>query len=352
MNKRRVELDAMRIVAILFVITIHVVMPYIDYPPFFATNTWWIISLLNAFSRVAVPMFIMISGTLVLMKKEDARAFFKKRMTRIILPLLFWSGVYFAWRRIFWGHYIPWDKMGQDLWEGTTTYHLYFLYIIAGLYAITPLLRRYALNISKISKKWLTVVFFALGMGLQFIDFNFFPIFKIGIILFLPYIGYYYAGHQFEKISLKKSKVAIFFVCYSLLAIITAYLNFQNMKLVGWSNTSMNVTLARYFLENLSINIILMSCVAYIFFLNFFKSIKFKKSVSERITSISFFVFGVYLVHPIVIDVINRFTKLGVGVLGHFVLITILFKIVLTAALSFLIVIVIKKLPKSKYIIG
>lgn len=92
--------DAVRIVACVFVLMQHCSDPfYTDFNmqagKFFAGVG------LASLSRPAVPLFAMLTGLLLLPTREDMTSFYKKRITRIIVPLVFWSLVLpwidFAW---------------------------------------------------------------------------------------------------------------------------------------------------------------------------------------------------------------------------------------------------------------
>ena len=46
---------------------------------------------IGSFVRPCVPLFAMMSGILLFPVKTDLATFYKKRMSRIIIPLIFWS---------------------------------------------------------------------------------------------------------------------------------------------------------------------------------------------------------------------------------------------------------------------
>jgi len=58
------------------------------------------VNIYNSLSKPSVPLFVMLTGALLLMPEkvgEPLSVFFKKRLNRIGLPFLFWGVVYFAW---------------------------------------------------------------------------------------------------------------------------------------------------------------------------------------------------------------------------------------------------------------
>lgn len=91
-----------------------------------------------------VHLFILLSGALLLGKEESAGVFYRKRIRRIIPPFLIWSLVVYTFTCLVSGP-IPWktvipEFLRQFLTQGVHgTY--WFVYMIIGLYLVTPLLR-------------------------------------------------------------------------------------------------------------------------------------------------------------------------------------------------------------------
>lgn len=93
--QRIVWADLLRLIAILMVICIHYSDPFnvsaearsnSDY------NLWG--SLYGALLRPCVPLFVMLTGMLLLPVKQDMGQFYRKRIPRIIIPFLIWSLLY------------------------------------------------------------------------------------------------------------------------------------------------------------------------------------------------------------------------------------------------------------------
>lgn len=92
---RIVWADLLRWAAIFMVICIHCSDPFNVSPEARSNpeyNFWG--SLYGAFLRPCVPLFVMLTGMLLLPVRHDMGAFYKKRMLRIIVPFLIWSVAY------------------------------------------------------------------------------------------------------------------------------------------------------------------------------------------------------------------------------------------------------------------
>lgn len=84
--------DLLRVVACFLVVLAHSCDPFVarfdsNYNDFFAGSLW------GSMLRPCVPLFVMISGVLLLPVKMDMGAFYRKRLSRIIIPLFIWSVV-------------------------------------------------------------------------------------------------------------------------------------------------------------------------------------------------------------------------------------------------------------------
>lgn len=133
--------DRLRNLATVMVIAIHVSGPLAEQLPDMNTWGWWISNWWDATSRASVPIFVLLSGALLLTKDYPTGPFLRKRLTRVLIPGLFWMCVY-----LFYNHLVKQQPAGfvdafRMIVEGPVHYHLWFIYLIVGLYLVYPLLR-------------------------------------------------------------------------------------------------------------------------------------------------------------------------------------------------------------------
>ena len=134
--KRDLSMDALRGVAALFVVLLHVTALRLDET---SGPQWAAINLLNGLTRWTVPVFIMLSGAFLPGRwNEDTGGLWAKRVGRTAGILLFWNIVYFFARTKGTALPSPHDLIYPN------AYHLWFMYLLTGLYALLPLLRRIA----------------------------------------------------------------------------------------------------------------------------------------------------------------------------------------------------------------
>ena len=89
-------INNLRIIAMYMVVIVHTSSPLIMQYGKVAGSYWFWGDFYNAISRFGVPVFVMITGALLLNRDQEPVPFLKKRLGRIIVPFLFWSLIYVA----------------------------------------------------------------------------------------------------------------------------------------------------------------------------------------------------------------------------------------------------------------
>lgn len=94
LNIRKTYLDALRIIAVFLVIFNHL-NGYLMYQ---ISSGWkvWFYMFLTMITRVNVPLFLMISGSLLLGKEEPISVILKKKFIRMFSVLLIFSTLLYA----------------------------------------------------------------------------------------------------------------------------------------------------------------------------------------------------------------------------------------------------------------
>ena len=141
--KRIHAFDILRILAACAVVMIHTAGAFIEA---FDNNTtsFMIGNAFRSLSRFAVPVFFMISGALMLDEKKNIPAKKMMKSSFHILALTFsWSLIYALGyhliKPIVFGEAIIIADFLDAFFNGH--YHMWFLYVLFGLYIITPILR-------------------------------------------------------------------------------------------------------------------------------------------------------------------------------------------------------------------
>lgn len=150
--KRAYYFDYLRMVAILGVIAIHVAAAYVVMYMKIPMIQWEASVIFNGLVRWCVPIFFMVSGALLLGRKEEPLSqFFKRRANRILVPFIIWSIGYYIWRQYFWydGNFDVRQFIHLFATNGIY-YHLWYLYALIGIYLVVPMLNVFV-NYAKLS---------------------------------------------------------------------------------------------------------------------------------------------------------------------------------------------------------
>ena len=99
----------------------------------------------NASSAVAVPLFVMVSGALLLGRSDTMGTFYRKRFGKILLPFLAWSAIFIlclwlAGGKLKDGTPITLVSSIGAVLSGGVSGHFWFLYMLVSLYLVAPFL--------------------------------------------------------------------------------------------------------------------------------------------------------------------------------------------------------------------
>lgn len=120
-------------------------------------------------SRASVPIFLMLTGALLLDpdREVDIRRLWLGRIPRLLAALLFWALVYRLWRMARWGGGITGQGF-RDAVRHTLAFHhqnhLYYLHIALLVYALLPALRLIAAQADRGTLRYLLGLWVVLGI--------------------------------------------------------------------------------------------------------------------------------------------------------------------------------------------
>lgn len=284
-------LDLTRAVAICGVVWIHSIVPLLyDYDKKAAPN-WWVGNIYDSFVRMSVPLFVMITGALLLGRADKPIPFLWKKLPKLIIPLFIWGLIY---KYISMGGYSL-SSLGQvllDLVQGNAHFHLWFMYMIIGLYFAIPILQALISNATNQILYYFVAVWFLAVSVLPFIT----RFADTNIILELKfatgYTGYLVLGYVLSRIPLDKKVALVAAIIYLLSVSVTGAANFILTYLhKGFFDG--------YFREYLAPTVIAMSASAFILIrhlgtLNIFTKSKVASSLISNLSDSSY---GIYLSH-------------------------------------------------------
>ena len=145
MKERVIFIDLLRITSIIAVVILHV-SAVRWYSIDVTSKNWLILNIYDSAVRWCVPIFIMISGIffLNLDKQINYKRLYGKYILRIVLVLIITSFFYYFFIGVIEGNEINIEFIKNTVLlflQGEVRYHLWFMYVIIGLYILTPILR-------------------------------------------------------------------------------------------------------------------------------------------------------------------------------------------------------------------
>lgn len=151
-GQRRVDLDLMRVIACFLVIFNH--SP--GYTLYMTAKTvWetWIYMILAMITRMNVPLFFMISGTLLLTDRQEGyREILSKRFLRIARDLILFTFAMYLIYVLRNGHFWNWGQLIRYIISGPDEiggHSSWFLYCYLGYLLCLPFLRRITKGMTK-----------------------------------------------------------------------------------------------------------------------------------------------------------------------------------------------------------
>jgi surface polysaccharide O-acyltransferase-like enzyme len=200
--------DAARACAILFVVASHVFAPVCRNSQEYALPVWWVFNLCNSIIRLCVPLFVMISGKLMLgsEREESYLRYAQRRFPRIVIPFFVWSMIYAYEESKLQGTSF---NLGHAFWQflnGPTEYHLWFMYMILGLYLVAPFLRQFAQQAERKDLEVLLLLWLG-WLTVQFLS----PLYagSSPALTLVDYGGYFLLGYYLDQITLRRAKIPL-----------------------------------------------------------------------------------------------------------------------------------------------
>lgn len=345
-KQRIMYFDVLRIAATLGVILLH-----ISSQNWSKTNVtsfqWQTFNFFDSIVRWTVPIFVMISGALFLNRDNSVKKIFKNNILRIITAFIFWSVLYAG---VSFAQGTSIKKACLEVVQGH--YHMWFLFMIVGLYLIVPFIKKI------IESEALLKYFFALGLIFTFIIPQGIAILNllngtlgkaansivenINFHFTLGYIFYFILGYYLNKVDISKKMRMII---YSFSAVGFA------CTILGTSFVSIyNNAPEQTFYDYLTLNVLWESLGVFVFFKYNLNSINISEKMQNIVAKLSKYSFGAYLVHVMIIEQLKKL--FGLNTLSFNPILSIVVILLIVSVISFAISWICNHIPfLNKYIV-
>ena len=337
-KSRAYYLDILRVAACLAVVMIHV-SGYHWTRADVSSVDWQVYNCFDSVSRWAVPVFVMISGSLFLSRDKPLRAILRDNVMRLVLAYVAW-GICYA---IADGACEP----AQFVWTVLMGhYHMWYIPRLIGLYLLTPLLRPIARDRQLARYYLLLGLVFAVALPFATNVVWFFSettssqlnalVNKLGLKDLLGFALYYVLGYRLHVMAERPPARRLGLLLAGTFAVTivgTAALSLALGEANGLLHSSFSPT-------DVAASILVFA-LAKSLFVDFVPD-AYPRS-ARIVAALAPLTFGVYLAHPLLLGIIRSIPGLTASVLGPVGVVLLTFLLVVLA--SFATAAVLKRIP-------
>ncbi len=292
MQQRIVYLDLLRCVAAIAVVAVHTLGGYRDLLGEIPIHHWLGAITMNSGLRWAVPVFIMISGAVLLSDPRPFhwRYYLRRRVAKVVIPFLMWSCLFACLASYSvhdgWNADLLKDKVSNFIFQ-ETYYHLGFFYYFIPLYFVAPLLMYAVKQGDRAPLIALLVVWLiTTGLNLFFID----GLWSNDLWLFSGYLLLGYGLSKYDNPSTLvlwgMAAIAIAIMVYSAFQVVTLSLEVNEYRVGRW-------------LSYKTINTVVEATALFILFR--YLASKLSENAKKVVAFVSRHSLGIYLAHPLML---------------------------------------------------
>ena len=318
-----VWLDVVRFVAMFTVICCHCTDPFNFYPgtaPNIDEIKLWG-AIYGALLRPCVPLFVMITGALLLPVRGEVSVFYKKRIPRVLWPFLIWSVIYnlFPWITGLLGikpeiilDFFPYS--GEEVMRQSLSIsldyiaqipfnfsivdvHMWYIYLLIGLYLYLPVFSAWVEKASDKAKLWFLgawAVTLLLPYYNQFVaqylwgtcSWNAFGMFYY----FAGFNGYLLLGHYLRNLDWTLGKILAIGLPMFVIGYAVTFFGFRYITALPEDSDEM----LELFFTYCSLNVVMMTIPVFMLC----KKVNFRsEGIKKALANLTLCGFGIYMIH-------------------------------------------------------
>lgn len=322
-NQHIVWLDVVRFIAMFTVVCCHCTDPFNFYPgtaPNIGEIKLWG-AIYGSVLRPCVPLFVMITGALLLPVRGDASTFYKKRIPRVFYPFLIWSVLYnlFPWITGLLGlnpqiilDFFPYagEEVMQQSFSVSLEYilmipfnfsilavHMWYIYLLIGLYLYLPVFSAW---VEKASERAKLMFLLAWGVTLllpyyyQFVSnylwgtcsWNSFGM----LYAFAGFNGYLLLGHYLRNLDWSLGKILAIGLPMFVIGYAVTFFGFRYVTALPEFSDEM----LELFFTYCSLNVVMMTIPVFMLC----KKVNFRsEGIRKALANLTLCGFGIYMIH-------------------------------------------------------
>ena len=301
------SLDILKIIAAFTVVTLHVASRYIMDSPIDTLN-FKAANFYDSINRYGVPVFVMISGVLFLNtdKENDVKRLWLHSILRIAVIYVVWNYIYYAYQSIFIWNF---DFLHQGAVRTVTgiayaSDHLWYLGMLVGLYALSPVVKSYLKHASKQNVEYFLFLFLVFEVLIQTMSIilNSSLVNKLAgtftVAELTGYMGYFVLGWYLAKHGLPKYLKITVYISLPVDIALNYMISMKLTERAGSYDAGVYDCFGLFtFLEAVAI---------FVFVFDITKKKKFSRRAVGILRNISKDTLGIYLMHMLPVDWLYR----------------------------------------------
>ena len=341
--------DLIRTLAMFLVILLHASNETLQKT---AGTYWWTAVVYKSVALSCIPLFVLLSGTLLLQPAkldEPIRVFLKKRLSRLGLAFAFWTVVYMIWSFKVFQIPVNLTTIGQNIGFSLSSgayYQFWFIYLIVGLYLITPILRVIIAHAERKIVRYLILLWFVGVAVVPIIELAAGYTLNSTVFLIGGFIGYFVLGSYLLTVKVRSTILYAFLISSVVFTIFGVWLMTYPLSGLGQPN---------FFFDYLTVNVIVGSTALFLILLKFRPDWPESNHVtaSRFVQAVSKNTLPIFLFHVIILE---SFERGFFGFTLDFTTLNPIIEIPLLTVLTFFItlglVLLMRKVPVLKKLIG
>ena len=311
MKSRRYDYDLLRVLSMLGVVYLHTAAGALR--SFSYHSLWNFSNLISVLVTPAVPLFFMMSGALLLSedKTSDLDQLFRRRIPKVLVPLLCWSGVTLAYNFLRGDPQATFTSLTRLL-NTPVLVPYWFLYALIPMYLISPLLKAMPAPLPRRQWDYMMALWVVLTLGLYTVrsfvpdawELVFTEHWTLNLNMIGGYLGYFLLGAYLERLEKLPSRKVLAGAVVFLVAFAAVGTRWDTYDKMMYSDRFTNYLTLFTMALSVSIFLLAKSCL------------RGKEEKGRLLPLLAGNSFCVYLLHPLVLRVGEKLWTRFTGLLG------------------------------------
>ena len=311
MTKKRIFFyDILRAIAIIGIVFCHAsiafVLAGINSP------TFYISAFFDCLRDFSIPIFVMLSGALLINRKDSLVDFFKKRLSRLLIPFVFWAAIYICYSAAYIKHSFDISNAIDIFFgtSGTLGVAFWFIWMIILIYCAIFIINKCIAfgnrKIENFDRKFISILTVLSVSYIAISHLSIFSPYASKLVYFMSFITYIIIGYFISHYDLVGSKISTTkMILITLIVACASYGYYIFGFVVPESIMANHFVYKGYFnLLTLTISVNIFILFKYLSKTRFLIDIE-DKTVGKAFLTISKYSFGIYLCHYLILHILK-----------------------------------------------